>query len=62
MFEGLRLENVKIIYGYFEYFMDTWDILRPFGTFCVHLVHLDGFGTLHERKSGNPGCQSWIVS
>jgi hypothetical protein len=22
-----------------EYFVDIWDFLWPFGTFCVHLVH-----------------------
>jgi hypothetical protein len=33
-----RLENVYIFYGHLEYFMDIWDILRPFGKFCVHFV------------------------
>jgi hypothetical protein len=41
--EGLRLENVNIFYGNLEYFIDIWDILRPFGIFCVHLVHLFRF-------------------
>jgi hypothetical protein len=36
--KGLRLENVDICYGHKEYFMDNWDMLLPFGTFCVHLV------------------------
>jgi hypothetical protein len=31
-----------------EYFTDIWDILGPFGTFCVHLVHFPGFGTLRQ--------------
>jgi hypothetical protein len=31
------LENTDIFYGHFEYFMDIWDILWPFGTFCFHL-------------------------
>jgi hypothetical protein len=25
--EGLRLENVYIFYGHWEYFMEIWDIL-----------------------------------
>jgi hypothetical protein len=25
--EGLRWENVDILYGYLEYFKDSWDIL-----------------------------------
>jgi hypothetical protein len=37
--EGLRLENVYIFYGYLEYFMEIWDILWSFGTFCIRLVH-----------------------
>jgi hypothetical protein len=37
--EGLRLENVDMFYGHFEYFTDIWDILWPFGTFCFYLVH-----------------------
>jgi hypothetical protein len=36
------------------YFMAIWDILRPFGTVCVHLVHFSGFGIRHLEKSGNP--------
>jgi hypothetical protein len=38
-----------------EYFMNIWDILCPFGTLCVHLVHFSGFGVMHQEKSGNPG-------
>jgi hypothetical protein len=34
-----------------------WDILNPFGTFCVHLVHFSGFGIMYQEKSGNPGAQ-----
>jgi hypothetical protein len=37
--EGLRSENVEVVYGHLEYFTDIWDILEPFGTFCVYLVH-----------------------
>jgi hypothetical protein len=43
------------------YFMAIWNILRPFGTFCDHLVHFvllwyifSGFGILYQQKSGNP--------
>jgi hypothetical protein len=32
--EGLKWENVDTLYGHLEYFMDIWDILWPFGTFC----------------------------
>jgi hypothetical protein len=52
--EGPRLENVAIFYGHLEYFKDIEDILGPFGTFCVHLVHFSGFGILFQEKSGNP--------
>jgi hypothetical protein len=34
--------------------MVIWDILLPFGTFCVHLVHFSGFGIMYREKSGNP--------
>jgi hypothetical protein len=37
-----------------EYFTDIWDILKPFGNFCVHLIHFCGFGIMHQEKSGNP--------
>jgi hypothetical protein len=33
------LENVDIFSGHLEYLADILDILWPFGTFCVHLVH-----------------------
>jgi hypothetical protein len=26
-FQGLRLENVDVLYAYMEYFTDIWDIL-----------------------------------
>jgi hypothetical protein len=41
--EGLRWENVDIFYGHLKYFADIWYILRPFGTFCVPLVHIFRF-------------------
>jgi hypothetical protein len=54
--EGLRLENVNIFNGHLEYFIDIWDILWPFGTFCVHLVYFSVLGFVHQEKSGNPVC------
>jgi hypothetical protein len=47
----------------FKYFMAIWnmyfieirDILWPFGTFCVHLVHFSRFGIMYQEKYGNPG-------
>jgi hypothetical protein len=35
-------------------FMAIWDIVLPFSTLCVHLVHFSGFGVMHQEKSGNP--------
>jgi hypothetical protein len=52
--EGPRLENVAIFYGHLEYFKDIEDILGPFGTFCVHLIHFSDFGILFQEKSGSP--------
>jgi hypothetical protein len=49
------LENVDIFYGPLEYITDIWDVSRPFGTFCVHLVHFSGLGIMCQEKSGNPG-------
>jgi hypothetical protein len=46
-----------IFYGRLKYFMDIWDILWPFDTFCVHLVHFSGFGIMHRDKSGNPAAE-----
>jgi hypothetical protein len=40
--------------------MDIWYILRPFGTFCVDLVHFSGFGTMYQEKSGNPRTRSRV--
>jgi hypothetical protein len=37
------LENVDIFYGQLEYFTEIREILWPFGTSCVHLVHFFGF-------------------
>jgi hypothetical protein len=42
--------------------MVIWNILRTFGKFYDHLVHLvmiwkifSGFGITYQQKSGNPG-------
>jgi hypothetical protein len=58
-----RLVNVYMFYGHSEYFIEIWDILWPFGIFCIHLLHFSGFGIMYQEKSGNPGW-SWkkIVS
>jgi hypothetical protein len=34
--------------------MEIGDILKQFGTFCIHLVHFSGFGIMYQEKSGNP--------
>jgi hypothetical protein len=34
--------------------MEIRDILKQLGTFCIHLVHFCGFGTMHREKSGIP--------
>jgi hypothetical protein len=34
--------------------MDIWEILWPFVTFCVDLVHFSGSGITYQEKSGNP--------
>jgi hypothetical protein len=31
-----------------------WNILRPFGKFCGHLVYFTRFGMFYEEKSGHP--------
>jgi hypothetical protein len=54
IFGSLRWENADIFQGHLEYFTDIWDILWPFGTFNVHLVHFSGFGIMYVEKSGNP--------
>jgi hypothetical protein len=48
--EGPRLENDYIFYDHLIYFTEIWDILRPSGTFCVHLVHFSGFGIMHHEN------------
>jgi hypothetical protein len=62
------VENVFIFYDPLEYFMEIWDVLWPFGTFCFNLVHFSGFGIVYQEKSGNPGlvvssppAEQWVV-
>jgi hypothetical protein len=52
---GPRLENVETFYVHLLYLADVWDILWPFGTFRVNLVHFFVFGIVYQEKSGNPG-------
>jgi hypothetical protein len=41
--------------------MDIFEILGPFGTFCVDLVHFSSLGISHEEKSGNPGWNGHVT-
>jgi hypothetical protein len=52
------MEAVCIFYSHIFYFMVKWYILRPFCTFCAHLVYFSRFGILYRKKSGNPGLVS----
>jgi hypothetical protein len=58
IWEGLRLEIVDTFYGHLEYFTDIWDILWPFGTFCVCSVHFFQIWYHVPRKIWQPrtGC------
>jgi hypothetical protein len=60
--EGHRKKNVIYIFdGHLEYFTDVEDILCPFGSFCVDLVHFSGFGSMNQEKSGNPALNASVV-
>jgi hypothetical protein len=55
-------ENVDIFYGlleYLGYFITIWDILLPFGTFCVHFVQFFCFWYHVPRKIWQP-CESHL--
>jgi hypothetical protein len=41
-----------------DLFMAIRDILWPFGTFSVNLVHFSGFGIMHQETSGNPAAET----
>jgi hypothetical protein len=45
-----------------EYFMDVWDILWPFGTFCVHFVHFLKFWYHAPRKIWQPWLDAWLAN
>jgi hypothetical protein len=49
------MENIDIFYGHLKYFTDIRNILWPFGTFCVCLVHFFWFWCHVPQKSCNPG-------
>jgi hypothetical protein len=56
------LDWIMLIYfvAYWEYLTDIWDILLPFVTFCVHLVHtfIPVLVSCAKKKSGNPASLS----
>jgi hypothetical protein len=52
--EGLRLENVYTFHVHLEYSLDIWDIVWPFGAFCINLVHFFRFWYNVARKIWQP--------
>jgi hypothetical protein len=52
--ETLRLENVYILYGHWEYFTDIWDVSRPFGTFLRFWYHV-------PRQIWQPFCELFFL-
>jgi hypothetical protein len=42
-----------IYFMVFGLFKEIWDILLPFGTFCINLVNFSSFGIMYREKSGN---------
>jgi hypothetical protein len=48
------LENVDILKAHWEELMGLWDILWPFLTFCVHLIHFFRFWYHVPRKIWQP--------
>jgi hypothetical protein len=48
------LENVNIFYGHLEYFTEIWEIVWPFGTFCVNLLHFRFLGMMSQEKIWQP--------
>jgi hypothetical protein len=55
---GLRMENVGIFYGNFEYYTANWYILRPLGNGVFIWYIFPRFGILCQEKSGNPDANS----
>jgi hypothetical protein len=43
-----------------ESFSEIWEIVWPFGTFCVHLVDFPFFGIMYQEKSGNPESEAHL--
>jgi hypothetical protein len=39
------------------YFITIWNIFRPFGMVCGHLVYFSVLVCLHQEKSGNPAVE-----
>jgi hypothetical protein len=48
---------MEIFYGHLQYFTDIWDILWPFGTFCVHLQYFKDIWDILWPKIWQP----WFV-
>jgi hypothetical protein len=49
-----RAIDWKLLIYFREYFTDIWDILLPFGTFCVHMVDFFRFGYHAPRNIWQP--------
>jgi hypothetical protein len=44
------MENVGKCFGHLEYFIYIWNVLCPFGMFCVHLVYFPQLCTYVVRS------------
>jgi hypothetical protein len=52
--EGLRIENVGIFYGHWQYFTAIWYILWPLGNVVVILYSYPSFWYIVFRKIWQP--------
>jgi hypothetical protein len=52
--KALDWKMLKYFRAIWNIFTDIWDILWPFGTFCVHLVHFSRFWYYVPRKIWQP--------
>jgi hypothetical protein len=52
--EGLRLLNVHIFYGYWEYLTDL--------LFYDRFLHFSGFSIMYLEKSGNPALSTYVFT
>jgi hypothetical protein len=43
------MENLGIFYDHLVYFKAIENILWPFGTFSVNLVHFSNFGVMYQE-------------